>query len=108
MRNQRHVYSRLLLCGLMAAGLGSAVADDQQASTSATSGNSSNSSDAQLEAVVVSGLRESLGKSLEEKRKAEIVQDSINALELGRFPDDDVADSLRHITGVNIISHHRR
>ena len=102
MRNQRHVYSRLLLCGLMAAGLGSAVADDQQASTSATSGNSSNSSDTQLEAVVVSGLRESLGKSLEEKQKAEIVQDSINALELGRFPDDDVADSLRHITGVNI------
>ena len=58
--------------------------------------------DTQLEAVVVSGLRESLGKSLEEKQNAEIVEDSINALELGRFPDDDVADSLRHVTGVNI------
>lgn len=56
----------------------------------------------ELQTVVVSGLRESLGKSLEEKQTADIVSDSINALELGRFPDDDVADSLRHITGVSI------
>src|SRR5215470_16999291 len=54
------------------------------------------------EVVVTSGLRESLGKSLELKQSSEIVLDSINALELGRFPDDDVADSLRHITGVSI------
>ena len=50
----------------------------------------------------MTGLRESLGKSLEIKENADIVLDSINALELGRFPDDDVADSLRHITGVSI------
>jgi len=55
-----------------------------------------------LQTVVVTGLRESLGKSLEVKQNADIVLDSINALELGRFPDDDVADSLRHITGVSI------
>src|SRR5215470_4931603 len=54
------------------------------------------------EVVVTSGLRESLGKSLEIKQSSEIVLDSINAVELGRFPDDDVADSLRHITGVSI------
>src|ERR1700722_17545156 len=50
-----------------------------------------------LQEVVVTGLRASLGKSLEQKQNAEIVQDSINALELGRFPDSDVAASLRHI-----------
>src|SRR5215475_15604278 len=55
-----------------------------------------------LQEVVSSGLRESLGKSLELKQSSEIVLDSINALELGRFPDDDVADSLRHVTGVAI------
>ena len=43
-----------------------------------------------------------MSKSLEIKKNADIVLDSINALELGRFPDDDVADSLRHITGVTI------
>jgi iron complex outermembrane receptor protein len=52
--------------------------------------------------IVVTGLRASLEKSLDIKRDADIVLDSINSLELGRFPDDDVADSLRHITGVSI------
>ena len=56
----------------------------------------------ELQDVVVTGMRASLGKSLEIKQDADIVLDSINALELGRFPDDDVADSLRHITGVSI------
>src|SRR5437867_296790 len=66
-------------------------------------GPSSAADSSQLEEVVVtSGLRESLGKSLELKQSSDIVLDSINALELGRFPDDDVADSLRHITGVSI------
>src|SRR5207248_1642842 len=39
-----------------------------------------------LETVVVTGIRASLGKSLEEKQNAEIVVDSINAIELGAFP----------------------
>ncbi len=36
------------------------------------------------------------------KRESGTVQDSISALELGMFPDDNVADSLSHITGVSI------
>jgi TonB-dependent receptor len=55
-----------------------------------------------VETVVVTGLRESLARSLDIKKQADVVLDSINATELGRFPDDDVADSLRHITGVTI------
>ena len=55
-----------------------------------------------LETVVVTGLRESLAKSLDLKRDASVVLDSVNATELGRFPDADVADSLSHITGVSI------
>jgi len=52
--------------------------------------------------VVVTGNRASLAKSLDTKRNADIVLDSISATELGRFPDDDVADSLSHITGISI------
>ena len=52
--------------------------------------------------VVVSGTRASLAKSLDMKRNASIIQDSISATELGRFPDDNVADSLAHISGVSI------
>ena len=56
--------------------------------------------DQELQTIVVTGLRESLGKSLEIKRMPTSCLDSINAPRLGRFPDDDVADSLA--------AHHRR
>ncbi|MDB6083044.1 MAG: hypothetical protein JWN43_925, partial [Gammaproteobacteria bacterium] len=55
-----------------------------------------------LEEIVVTGLRASLEKSLDVKRNATVVLDSINAEELGRFPDADVADSLQHLPGVTI------
>jgi TonB-dependent receptor len=52
--------------------------------------------------VVVTGTRASLKESLALKRNSAVVQDSISATELGRFPDNNVADSLSHITGVSI------
>ncbi|MFM2287760.1 MAG: hypothetical protein RL684_903, partial [Pseudomonadota bacterium] len=55
-----------------------------------------------LSEVVVTGTRASLERSLELKRDATVIQDSISATELGRFPDNNVADSLSHITGVAI------
>ena len=55
-----------------------------------------------LDTVLVTGVRASQGRSVELKRNAGTVQDSISALELGKFPDDNVADSLSHVTGVAI------
>ncbi|HKX57798.1 MAG TPA: TonB-dependent receptor [Steroidobacteraceae bacterium] len=59
-------------------------------------------SQAELEEVVVTGTRAALVESLDRKRGAKIVQDSIVAEDLGRFPDDNVADSLSHITGITV------
>ncbi|MFL6601357.1 MAG: TonB-dependent receptor [Steroidobacteraceae bacterium] len=56
----------------------------------------------QLEEVVVTGLRVSLERSLNDKKNSSVVQDSIDAEELGRFPDSDVADSLQHLPGITI------
>jgi len=55
-----------------------------------------------VEEVVVVGVRASVARAVKTKRDATTVQDSISALELGMFPDDNVADSLSHITGVSI------
>lgn len=52
--------------------------------------------------VVVTGARAALAKSLDLKRNADVIQDSISATELGRFPDDNVADSLTHISGISV------
>ena len=55
-----------------------------------------------LDEVIVVGVRGSIARAVGLKRNAATVQDSISALELGMFPDDNVADSLSHITGVSI------
>jgi iron complex outermembrane recepter protein len=57
---------------------------------------------AELQEIVVTGIRASLEKSLEIKKDASVVLDSINATEMGRFPDADVADSLEHLPGITI------
>ena len=56
----------------------------------------------ELEEVVVVGTRAALAESLDRKRDAQVVQDSIVAEDLGRFPDANVADSLSHITGITL------
>jgi TonB-dependent receptor len=56
----------------------------------------------ELGEVIVTGTRAALVESLDRKRAAKIVQDSIVAEDLGSFPDDNVADSLSHITGVTV------
>ncbi|MEA1647985.1 TonB-dependent receptor plug domain-containing protein [Nitrospirillum sp. BR 11164] len=56
----------------------------------------------ELEEIVVTGIRADLEKSLEVKKNASVVLDSINSTELGRFPDADVADSLAHLPGITI------
>ena len=58
--------------------------------------------DEPLQEVVVTGMRADLEKSLELKKDAAVVLDSINSTELGRFPDADVADSLSHLPGISI------
>jgi TonB-dependent receptor len=56
----------------------------------------------ELQEVVVYGMVSNLEKSLDLKKLAPVVMDSINSTELGRFPDNDVADSLSHLPGITI------
>lgn len=58
--------------------------------------------EAVVDEVIVVGVRGSIARAVALKRDSDTVQDSISALELGMFPDDNVADSLSHITGVSI------
>ena len=83
----------LAFCGLAAA---------QAAPAPANAASAPAQQDDSAQTVVVSGTRASLAKSLDMKRNSAIVQDSISATELGRFPDDNVADSLSHINGISI------
>jgi TonB-dependent receptor len=59
-----------------------------------------------LDEVVVVGTRAALVESRDLKKSSGIVQDSIVAEDLGRFPDANVADSLSHVTGITISRTH--
>jgi len=93
-------YAGILLLGMIAPALTAVAAEAD--GTPAPSAASSVADSSQLEEVVVTGLRASLEKSLEVKKNSAVVLDSINAEELGRFPDSDVADSLQHLPGITI------
>lgn len=58
--------------------------------------------DTTVDEIVVTGLRASLNRSIDVKRSASLIVDSIASEDLGKFPDTNVAESLQRITGVSI------
>ena len=58
--------------------------------------------DADIEEVVVTGIRGSLQAALDVKRESSGVMDAISNEDIGKFPDTNLAESLQRITGVSI------
>jgi TonB-dependent receptor len=56
----------------------------------------------QLKEVVVTGIRASLDRALDTKREAAGFVDAINAEDVGKLPDQNVAEALQRVTGVSI------
>lgn len=54
------------------------------------------------EVIEVRGFRNSLKESMLNKKASDVVSDGISAEDLGKFPDQNVAESLQRITGVAI------
>ena len=59
-------------------------------------------SDEAIEEVIVTGIRASLQDAIEKKRNADDIRDVINAEDVGKLPDSNVAEALQRITGVQI------
>ncbi|WP_369062107.1 TonB-dependent receptor [Caulobacter sp. 73W] len=55
-----------------------------------------------IEEVVVTGIRRSIMQSLDAKRTADSVVDVITAEDIGKLPDQNIAESLSRISGVSI------
>ncbi len=52
--------------------------------------------------IVVTGIRQSLATAINEKRNAVNVVDVINAQDVGKLPDQNLAEVLENVTGVQI------
>ncbi|MCF6193907.1 MAG: TonB-dependent receptor plug domain-containing protein, partial [Kangiellaceae bacterium] len=52
--------------------------------------------------VVITGIQATLKRNLLQKREAESIVDIVNSLDIGRFPDKNLAESLQRVPGVQI------
>lgn len=55
-----------------------------------------------LEEITVFGVRSSIERSIDDKRFATEVKDSISAEDIGQLPDDNIAEALQRVTGVQM------
>nr|WP_010132190.1 TonB-dependent receptor [Microbulbifer agarilyticus] len=55
-----------------------------------------------IEEVQVTGIRGSVKKSLDIKRDSDVMVDAISAEDVGKFPDQTVADALQRVAGVSV------
>lgn len=58
--------------------------------------------DAVLDKVVVTGIKGSIAKSIYDKRDADNIVDTINAEDIGKSTDQNIAEAMNRITGVSI------
>lgn len=52
--------------------------------------------------IVVTGIRASIERGTEKKRKSDQIKDVIDAEDIGKLPDTNVAEALQRVTGVQI------
>ena len=93
--------------GLIGCCLGAASAvHGQQAPTTADNGPPASSAGpnapADLQEVIITGYRRSLTESTEAKRDATGFIDQVNAEDIGKFPDTNIAESFNRIPGITI------
>lgn len=58
--------------------------------------------DNDIETIEITGLRSSVVKAMDIKRSSTRVVDAINAEDIGKFPDTNLAESLQRLSGVSI------
>lgn len=112
MNYRRTALSTSIVAALMFAGTACAYAGDAQAPQSPASGQQSSATDAngqaaqdnaaKLKTITVQGIVGSQMRSIQLKRFAPSIQDSISAENIGELPDVTITDSLQRVTGVQI------
>jgi iron complex outermembrane receptor protein len=111
MNYRRKILSASILAGLCFASGGYAQSappvvtpDGPEAQDTGGAGGTKAGQPTEMEPIIVTGIRESLKKSLDTKRIADSHIEVITAEDIGKMPDKNVADSLQRIPGVTTSS----
>lgn len=99
-RGRERLLRELMLSAGALAALGSAGQAYAQAAPAAQPADEA--AEAPGDAIVVTGYRQSIEQSLEQKRDANSLIEVITAEDIGKFPDKNVADALQRVPGVII------
>ncbi|MXP28215.1 TonB-dependent receptor [Porphyrobacter algicida] len=106
-RRRKSVLALTVSSALALVGSSPAFAQDastsQDNSTAATSTTDSSTATADPNnVIIVTGIRGSLQRNLDEKRNASGIIDVISSEDIGKFPDSNVAASLQRLPGISI------
>ncbi len=93
-RRSRLIWSSTAIGALMLAAAGGVHAQDANSAAAKPQDDST--------VVVVTGLKSSLQSAVSNKKKSKQIVDSIVAEDIGKLPDNNVADALSRVTGVQI------
>ncbi|MBV8803561.1 MAG: TonB-dependent receptor, partial [Sinobacteraceae bacterium] len=88
--------------GLISLSLITGIACGQDGPAPAQGGSQAAGGAAELQEVIVTGYRKSLTESTEAKREATGFIDQINAEDIGKFPDTNIAESFNRVPGITI------
>jgi iron complex outermembrane recepter protein len=81
---------------------GATVTRSSDADTQAKGSSADTATTPETETVVVEGIRGSLEDSVNQKKHAQQILDSITAEDAGKLPDNNVVEAIAHVTGVTI------
>lgn len=99
MQLRKKVLSLSIVAALGVAGTASA---QETAPATAAPADQSTEEATNLDTVVVKGIRGAIEQSLETKRAQGTRVEVVNAEDIGKMPDKNVADSLSRVPGINI------
>ncbi|HEY5802703.1 MAG TPA: TonB-dependent receptor [Lysobacter sp.] len=100
MKVRKTALSASIVLALSIAGSAAAQTATTSADQQAPASSSQEATD--IDAVVVTGIRASLMKSLDTKRNADAVVEALTAEDIGDFPNTNVAEAMMQIPGVTI------
>ena len=78
------------------------IADSQSASSPQSTSQAATKDNSELSEIVVTGYRQSLQTALDTKRDSNLPIESVAPEDIGKMPDNNVAESLQRLPGVQI------
>ncbi len=101
-RNSTRRFAGAEMTALPSSGAGGASATAAASAGTGARASRASAAPTQLKEVIVSGFRESLESALNEERRAIQPIEAVSPEDLGQMPDQDVAESLQRLPGIQI------